>query len=295
MTTANPSKHTSSSKSSRKRSAHKVHTLPLATMAALLTAATCLGSQPAMAVTTRTPLPTPTQSRVVRSLTNSTVAESQNHEYVPLGEKKPWLQYPNILEFRRVRGRNSNATEIKSDEEGSDNNWKFVNDRTAMYAHVETRDNSDYLIFDVFFNNNAESMVSKSNKQWYLWQVPYAIADLDSNGLYKSDTVTNLRYDAYRPKTKGHILSQDPEAFVKDDSLSFSVPDMRKTDQHFGKDGYALYQVGIGLNPGNKLYTDLGQIFHGNANESLISRMAGDQALYAFNNGSQYNKITVWV
>ncbi|RIY29462.1 hypothetical protein CJI48_02795, partial [Bifidobacteriaceae bacterium GH005] len=290
MTTANPSKHTSSSKSSRKRSAHKVHTLPLATMAALLTAATCLGSQPAMAVTTRTPLPTPTQSRVVRSLTNSTVAESQNHEYVPLGEKKPWLQYPNILEFRRVRGRNSNATEIKSDEEGSDNNWKFVNDRTAMYAHVETRDNSDYLIFDVFFNNNAESMVSKSNKQWYLWQVPYAIADLDSNGLYKSDTVTNLRYDAYRPKTKGHILSQDPEAFVKDDSLSFSVPDMRKTDQHFGKDGYALYQVGIGLNPGNKLYTDLGQIFHGNANESLISRMAGDQALYAFNNGSQYNK-----
>ena len=290
MTTANPSKHTSSSKSSRKRSAHKVHTLPLATMAALLTAATCLGSQPAMAVTTRTPLPTPTQSRVVRSLTNSTVAESQNHEYVPLGEKKPWLQYPNILEFRRVRGRNSNATEIKSDEEGSDNNWKFVNDRTAMYAHVETRDNSDYLIFDVFFNNNAESMVSKSNKQWYLWQVPYAIADLDSNGLYKSDTVTNLRYDAYRPKTKGHILSQDPEAFVKDDSLSFSVPDMRKTDQHFGKDGYALYQVGIGLNPGNKLYTDLGQIFHGNANESLISRMAGDQALYAFNNGSRYNK-----
>ncbi|NSX31278.1 hypothetical protein [Gardnerella leopoldii] len=289
MTTANPSKHTSSSKSSRKRSAHKVHTLPLATMAALLTAATCLGSQPAMAVTTRTPLPTPTQSRVVRSLTNSTVAESQNHEYVPLGEKKPWLQYPNILEFRRVRGRNSNATEIKSDEEGSDNNWKFVNDRTAMYAHVETRDNSDYLIFDVFFNNNAESMVSKSNKQWYLWQVPYAIADLDSNGLYKSDTVTNLRYDAYRPKTKGHILSQDPEAFVKDDSLSFSVPDMRKTDQHFGKDGYALYQVGIGLNPGNKLYDDLDQIFHGNANEALISRMAGDQTTYAFYN-PQYNK-----
>ena len=65
---------------------------------------------------------------------------------------------------------------------------------------------------------------------------------------------------------------------------------MTQTDQHFGKDRYALYQVGIGLNPGDKLYTDLGQIFHGNANEPLISRMAGDQATYAYYNGSQYNK-----
>jgi hypothetical protein len=290
MTTTNPSKHTSSSKSSRKRSAHKVHTLPLATMAALLTAATCLGSQPAMAVTARTPISTPTYTATAKRLTNGTGAVYQDREYVPLGDKKPWLQYPNILEFRRLRGRNSDATEIKSDEEGSDNNWKFVNDRTAMYAHVETRDNSDYLIFDVFFNNNAESMVSKSNKQWYIWQVPYAIADLDQNGLYKSDTVTNLRYDAYRPKTQGHILSQDPEAFEKDNSLSFSVPNMRQTDKHFGKDNYALYQVGIGLNPGDKLYDDLDQIFHRNGNEPLISRMAADQAMYAFNNGSQYNK-----
>ncbi|MFU0562656.1 hypothetical protein ACMZ89_00445 [Gardnerella vaginalis] len=287
MTTANPSKHTSS-KSSKKRSAHKVHTLPLATMAALLTAATCLGSQPAMAVPTTT-IPTTTQDRVVRSLKKAADPESQNREYVPLGDKKPWLQHPNILEFRRLRGRNSDATEITSDEEGSDKNWKFVNDRTAMYAHVETRDNSDYLIFDVFFNNNAESMVSKSNKQWYLWQVPYAIADLNSDGLYKSDTVTNLRYDAYRPKTKGHILSQDPEAFQKDDSLSFSVSNMTKTDQHFGKKGYALYQVGIGLNP-NKVNDDLDQIFHKNGDDPLISRMAGDQAMYAYNNGQQYNK-----
>lgn len=288
MTKVNSSKHISS-KPSTKRSARKVHTLPLATTAALLTAATCLGGQPAMAAPATT-ITTPTQAAAAKKLANGTSAAHQDREYVPLGEKKPWLQYPNILEFRRLRGRNSDATDIKSDEEGSDLNWKAVNDKTAMYAHVETRDNSDYLIFDIFFNNNAKSMVDKSNKQWYLWQVPYAIADLDSNGLYKSDTVTNLRYDAYRPKKDGHILSQDPEAFEKDNSLSFSVPNMQQTDKHYGKDRYALYQVGIGLNPGDKLYTDLGQIFHGNANEPLISRMAGDQATYAYYNGSQYNK-----
>ena len=288
MATANPSKHTSSSKSSRKRSAHKVHTLPLATMAALLTAAACLGSQPAMAVPATT-ITTPTYTATAEKLTSGTVAKYQDREYVPLGDKKPWLQYPNILEFRRLRGRNSNATEIKSDEEGSDSDWKAVNDKTAMYAHVETRGGSDYLVFDVFFNNNAKSMISKASKQWYLWQVPYAIADLNSDGTYKSDTVTNLKYDAYRPKTQGHILSQDPEAFRKDDSLSFSVPNMKQTDQHFGKDRYALYQVGIGLNPGDKLYDDLDQIFHKNSNEALISRMAGDQTTYAFYN-PQYNK-----
>jgi len=200
MATVNPSKHTSS-KSSRKHSAYKVHTLPLATTAALLTAATCLGGQPALAAQATTNV-TPTQTAPAKKPTNGTVTKYQDREYVPLGDKKPWLQHPNILEFRRLRGRNSDATEIKSDVEGSDTNWKAVNDKTAMYAHVETRDNSDYLVFDVFFNNNAKSMISKSDRQWYLWQVPYAIADLDSNGLYKSDTVTNLRYDAYRPKKR---------------------------------------------------------------------------------------------
>ena len=287
MATVNPSKHTSS-KSSRKRSAYKVHALPLATTAALLTAATCLGSQPAMAVTADA-ITTSRPDGAINKLMSGTGVVYQDREYVPLGDKKPWLQHPNILEFRRLRGRNSNATEIKSDDEGSDINWKTVNDKTAMYAHVETRGDSDYLIFDVFFNNNAKSMVDKSNKQWYLWQVPYAIADLDQNGLYKSDTVTNLKYDAYRPKKEGHILSQDPEAFEKDDSLSFSVSNMTKTDQHFGKKSYALYQVGIGLDPGDKLYDDLDQIFHKNSNEALISRMAGDQTTYAFYN-PQYNK-----
>ncbi|EIK85147.1 hypothetical protein CGSMWGv00703Dmash_03749, partial [Gardnerella greenwoodii 00703Dmash] len=290
MTTVNPSKHTSS-KPSGKRSAHKVHTLPLATMAALLTAATCLGSQPAMAVPTTT-IPTTTYTATAKKLTKAAGSESQNREYVPLSDKKPWLQYPNILEFRRLRGRNSDATEIKSDVEGYDSGWRTVNDKTAMYAHVETRDNSDYLVFDIFFNNNAKSMIDKSNKQWYLWQVPYAVADLGSDGLYKSDTVTNLKYDAYRPKKgkEGHILSQDPEAFEKDNSLSFSVPNMRQTDQYFGKNRYATYQVGIGLNPGDKLYDDLDQIFHKNQNEPLISRMAADQAMYAYTNGKKYNK-----
>ena len=96
MTKVNSSKHTSS-KPSRKRSAHKVHTLPLATTAAFLTAATCLGSQPAMAVTERASISTSTYTATAKKLANGISAVHQDREYVPLGEKKPWLKYPNIL------------------------------------------------------------------------------------------------------------------------------------------------------------------------------------------------------
>lgn len=136
MTTTNPSKHTSSSKSSRKRSAHKVHTLPLATMAALLTAATCLGSQPAMAIPTTT-IPTPTQSRVVSSLTNSTGAVRQNREADVVVNNPEWLKTPSILEFQRYRATNDENKDkrtMNSDEYGSDDhNTLIKKKRTCMH------------------------------------------------------------------------------------------------------------------------------------------------------------------
>ena len=66
----NPSRHTPS-KGSRKRSSHKVYTLPLATMAASLTAATYLGGQPVKAVQATT-ISTPTYTETAKELTNST-------------------------------------------------------------------------------------------------------------------------------------------------------------------------------------------------------------------------------
>lgn len=134
MTTTNPSKHTSS-KSSRKRPAHKVHTLPLATMAALLTAATCLGSQPAMAVTATT-IATPTYTATARSLTNSAVAESQNREADVVVNNPEWLKTPSILEFQRYRSTNDENKDKKtmnSDEYGSDEHNTLIKKRICMH------------------------------------------------------------------------------------------------------------------------------------------------------------------
>lgn len=134
MTTANPSKHTSS-KSSKKRSAHKVHTLPLATMAALLTAATCLGSQPAMAVTANT-IPTPTYNTTARNLTNSTVAESQNREADVVVNNPEWLKTPSILEFQRYRATNDENKDKKtmnSDDYGSEEHNTLIKKQICMH------------------------------------------------------------------------------------------------------------------------------------------------------------------
>ena len=135
MATTNPSKHTSSSKSSKKRSAHKVHTLPLATMAALLTAATCLGSQPAMAVTANT-ITTTTYNATARSLANSTGAVYQDREADVVVNNPEWLKTPSILEFQRYRATNDENKDKKtmnSDDYGSDEHNTLIKKRICMH------------------------------------------------------------------------------------------------------------------------------------------------------------------
>jgi len=280
MTTANPSKHTSS-KSSKKRSSHKVHTLPLATMAALLTAATCLGSQPAMAVTA-TAIPTTTQDRVVRSLT-STVAESQNREADVVVNNPEWLKTPSILEFQRYRATNDEIKDkktINSDEYGSDEH-NTLTKKTDMYAHIETIDGAKYLVFDVFFNNDAQSMVKNSKRQWYIWQVPYQIAKLNSDGSFANDTIRDLRFDAYKLKDASQndklkrkmnfTLSRDFAKFEKVDNQSTSINFPNDSEKNFGVRNPSRFQYSLGPNQ-TKYEKDMKNLFHGNFEDYAIGK-----------------------
>ena len=233
MATVNPSKHTSS-KPSTKRSAYKVHTLPLATTAALLTAATCLGGQPAMAApaTTITKL---TQAAPANKPANGTGAKYQDREADVVVNNPGWLKTPNILEFQRYRAtndENKDNKKINSNEHGSDE-YNTLIKKTDMYAHIETIDGAKYLVFDVFFNNDAQSMVTASKRQWYIWQVPYQIAKLKSDGLFENDTIRDLRFDAYKLKDASQndklkrkmnfTLSRDFAKFEKVDNQSTTI------------------------------------------------------------------------
>ncbi|WP_415689959.1 Ig-like domain-containing protein, partial [Gardnerella vaginalis] len=297
MTTANPSKHTSSSKSSRKRSAHKVHTLPLATMAALLTAATCLGSQPAMAAPTTT-VTTPTQAGVVRNLANSTGAESQNREADVVVNNPEWLKTPSILEFQRYRSTNDESKDnkiINSDVHGSDE-YNTLIKKTDMYAHIETIDGAKYLVFDVFFNNDAQSMVGASKRQWYIWQVPYQIAKLNSDGSYASDTIRDLRFDAYKLKDASQndkikrkmnfTLSRDSAKFEKVDNQSTSINLLNDNEKNFGVGNHSRFHYSLGPNlvSDKKYRKDMGNLFHGNFEDYALGKATYPEPPYSGKN-----------
>ncbi|MFU0571032.1 Rib/alpha-like domain-containing protein, partial [Gardnerella vaginalis] len=282
MATTNPSKHTSSSKSSRKRSAHKVHTLPLATMAALLTAATCLGSQPAMAVPTTTII-TPTYTATAEKLTSGTVAESQDREADVVVNNPEWLKTPSILEFQRYRAtndENKDKKKINSNEHGSDE-YNTLIKKTDMYAHIETKDGAKYLVFDVFFNNDAQSMVTASKRQWYIWQVPYQIAKLNPDGSFANDTIRDLRFDAYKLKDASQndklkrkmnfTLSRDFSKFEKVDNQSTSINFPNDSEKNFGVRNPSRFQYSLGPNQ-TKYEKDMDNLFHENRDDYAIGK-----------------------
>ena len=270
----NPSRHTPS-KGSRKRSSHKVYTLPLATMAASLTAATYLGGQPVKAVQATT-ISTPTYTETAKELTNSTstapakgltnststapankptngtATKYQDREADVVVNNPEWLKTPSILEFQRYRSTNDENKDnkiINSDDYGSDEHNTLIK-KTDMYAHIETKDGAKYLVFDVFFNNDAQSMVKLSNRQWYIWQVPYQIAKLNSDGSYASDTIRDLRFDAYKLKdaSQNDKLKRKMNFTLSRDFAKFEKVDNQSTTINFPYDSEKI-SVAIVISP----------------------------------------------
>ena len=285
MTKVNSSKHRSS-KSSTKRPAHKVHTLPLATTAAFLTAATCLGSQPAMAVTERPSISTTTYAVTANNLAKGTTsAAHQDREADVVVNNPEWLKTPSILEFQRYRSTNDEKKDnkiINSDEHGSDE-YNTLIKKTDMYAHVETIEGAKYLVFDVFFNNDAQSMVNLSKRQWYIWQVPYQIAKLNSDGSYASDTIRDLRFDAYKLKDASQndklkrkmnfTLSRDFAKFEKVDNQSTTINFPNDHEKNFGGNRKNSSSFHYGLGPNQTKYErDMSDLFHENRDDYAIGK-----------------------
>lgn len=153
-----------------------------------------------------------------------------------------------------------------------------------MYAHVQGEGNNKYMVFDVFFNNDGKSMVSASTKHQYVWQIPYAIADL-SNGGYKNDTMRNLRFDFYKrndksPQTYAN-LSHDITLFEHDASKSFDQDFLKDSQDH----NNSTYHYSIGVRPGRPGDQDIKDNFHVNPNnlDSAIKKAIPP-------NQSPYNK-----
>ena len=222
----------------------------LSTLATVLTAATCLGGEPILA-----------SSNILLPPTTAAFAEEVRNN-----DPNPWLHTPNILEYQRYRYLNSRGEfgYVGDDKVGD---WDRIINKTDMYAHVQGEGNNKYLVFDVFFNNDGKSMVSASTKHQYVWQIPYAIADL-SNGGYKNDTMRNLRFDFYKrngrsPQTYAN-LSHDIGLFEYDASKSFSRNFLTDDSKDYNN---STYHYSIGVRPGRPGNQDIKDNFHVNPND----------------------------
>ena len=189
-----------------------------------------------------------------------------------------WLKKPNILELQRYRGVNDKG---EKKPVGSDNvgEWNDVTLKTDMYAHVEERNGSKYLVFDVFFNNDGQSMLKHSNQQQYVWQIPYQIADLN-NGGYKGDTLSNLSIDFYDKNASSAynaVLSRDFSNFYKNDANSAKLNPLQ-TDHHFGQ---SIYLYTLGVRAGRSRNQDLSDTFHSNKDDQTIKNATKLSAPYS--------------
>ena len=241
--------------------------LSLSALTTVLTAATCLGGQPILA-----------SSNILLPPTTAAFAQEVRN-----ADPTPWLHTPNILEYQRYRYLNSKGEfgYVGDDKVGD---WDRIINKTDMYAHVQGEGNNKYMVFDVFFNNDGKSMVSASTKHQYVWQIPYAIADL-SNGGYKGDTMRNLRFDFYKrndksPQTYAN-LSHDITLFEHDASKSFDQDFLKDSQDH----NNSTYHYSIGVRPGRPGDQDIKDNFHVNPNnlDSAIKKAIPP-------NQSPYNK-----
>lgn len=251
-------------------SASTARKLSLSALTTVLTAATCLGGQPILA-----------SSNILLPPTTAAFAQEVRN-----ADPTPWLHTPNILEYQRYRYVNSKGKfgYVGDDKVGD---WDRIINKTDMYAHVQGEGNNKYMVFDVFFNNDGKSMISASKKHQYVWQIPYAIADL-SNGGYKGDTMRNLRFDFYKrndksPQTYAN-LSHDITLFERDASKSFDQDFLKDSQDH----NNSTYHYSIGVRPGRPGDQDIKDNFHVNpdALDSAIKKaLPPDQRPY---NGYNY-------
>ena len=237
----------------------------LSTLATVLTAATCLGGQPILA-----------SSNILLPPTTAAFAQEVRN-----ADPTPWLHTPNILAFQRYRFANSNGTigQIGSDGLGDYSN---VTKKSDMYAHLEENNGAKYLVFDVFFNNDGKNMTGASKQQQYVWQIPFAVADLN-NGYYNGDTLSDLSFDFYKrngtsPQTTNAVLSRDFSLFTKENSQSKNLNDPLKDDQHLGN---SLYKITLGIRGGNSNKQDLSNTFHNNAGDGVISNATTLRGVYS--------------
>ena len=181
-----------------------------------------------------------------------------------------WTKQDNLLIYQRFR-----ATDFYGNIRNNDR--QFTENKVDMTARTQMIDGQKYLVYDVFFNNDGRSMVGLSRQQLYNVILPPKILDLESNGLYKSDTIRDLYFETYRRnnQNEGGTLSQNPDKFRYESTEHFHF----KNDHDKSK-GRFTYFYNVGVRQNNAYNQDMRDNFKNNKNDQFLKDAVALDGVY---------------
>ena len=115
----------------------------------------------------------------------------------------------NVKYFASVDPRDNGGRKTIND------NSEFTRNKTDIKAYYMKDSEGQWIVYDVFFNNDGKKMTRFSYQQEYYFQGPFNIMDLNNDGTYKSNTIKDLSFTRYAPKdpNAGKKLSDGFDAF----------------------------------------------------------------------------------
>ena len=171
-----------------------------------------------------------------------------------------WTNQNNLLIYQRFRATDGSGN-IRND------NRQFTENKVDMTARIETINGQKYLVYDVFFNNDGQSMAVLSRQQQYNVILPAKILDLQSNGLYNSDTISDLHFDTYRRnnQNEGGTLSQNPDKFRYESTQNFHFLNDTSTSK-----GSLTFLNTLGVRQGRPYDSDMKDYFKNNKTDQFL-------------------------
>ena len=146
------------------------------------------------------------------------------------------------------------------------NNPELTKTKTDIKSYYVQDSEGKWIVYDVFFNNNARRIVSPGQKQHYYFQLPFNIMD-------SSNTVRDLTFTRYRSvggTTDGFdgFVQHGNEARISQGEVFAG-----QKDRIFNNDRYTMYD------PNSGAYTDdrKKQVFKSNANDQTLNTAVRDK------------------
>ena len=173
----------------------------------------------------------------------------------------------NIRYFASVDPKTNGGNGKKNDDP------EFTRNKTDIQAAYVKDSEGQWIVYDVFFNNDGKKMVDRSFQQHYYFQGPFNIMDLTSEGGYKPNTVKELSFTRYR-NTGGKRLSDGGKGFTQYGNPAIISNPASQQRQIFDNDRDSFYDPNSGVT-GRR--NQPWEVFKHNQDEEDLNRLTKDK------------------